>query len=238
MHSRSIPALGLLAAGILALAACGGTNEVAGEASSASASVPAATAPPTSPSSPSPSASPSASPTETGADPVGYLYDIDRHTHPRAMVAALVGQLAPRCTGAVVDLERAAATTAAGPAGGTTHEVYPVLEDLVDHLPTGTARLDCQGRLVQTGARLAARPSPTTHRPVAPAPTPTHRATPRAVATTHRVTPRPVVTTHHTEAAVAPGGGATALCNDGTLSYSAHHQGTCSHHHGVAVFYK
>ena len=36
----------------------------------------------------------------------------------------------------------------------------------------------------------------------------------------------------------APGGGATALCNDGTLSYAAHHQGACSHHGGVAVFYK
>ena len=30
---------------------------------------------------------------------------------------------------------------------------------------------------------------------------------------------------------------ATALCNDGTLSYAAHHQGACSHHGGVAVFY-
>lgn len=28
--------------------------------------------------------------------------------------------------------------------------------------------------------------------------------------------------------------GATAICNDGTPSYSAHHQGTCSHHGGVA----
>ncbi|MGA5701750.1 DUF3761 domain-containing protein [Peterkaempfera bronchialis] len=33
-------------------------------------------------------------------------------------------------------------------------------------------------------------------------------------------------------------GGATALCNDGTLSYSAHHRSTCSHHHGVAVRYR
>ncbi|WP_431221094.1 DUF3761 domain-containing protein [Leifsonia xyli] len=33
-------------------------------------------------------------------------------------------------------------------------------------------------------------------------------------------------------------GGATALCNDGTLSFSAHHQGTCSHHGGVAVWYR
>jgi hypothetical protein len=31
--------------------------------------------------------------------------------------------------------------------------------------------------------------------------------------------------------------GATAKCNDGTFSYSAHHSGSCSHHQGVAVFY-
>jgi hypothetical protein len=28
--------------------------------------------------------------------------------------------------------------------------------------------------------------------------------------------------------------GATARCRDGTLSYSEHHRGTCSHHGGVA----
>lgn len=28
--------------------------------------------------------------------------------------------------------------------------------------------------------------------------------------------------------------GATALCRDGTYSYSQHHRGTCSHHGGVA----
>ncbi len=39
-------------------------------------------------------------------------------------------------------------------------------------------------------------------------------------------------------APVAPGGGATALCNDGTYSYAAHHQGACSRHGGVKVFYK
>jgi hypothetical protein len=32
--------------------------------------------------------------------------------------------------------------------------------------------------------------------------------------------------------------GATALCVDGTLSYSATHRGTCSHHGGVSVWYK
>lgn len=34
------------------------------------------------------------------------------------------------------------------------------------------------------------------------------------------------------------GGGATAMCNDGSYSYAAHHQGACSHHGGVAVFYR
>jgi Protein of unknown function (DUF3761) len=39
-------------------------------------------------------------------------------------------------------------------------------------------------------------------------------------------------------APVVPGNGATALCNDGTYSFAAHHQGACSHHGGVKVFYK
>jgi hypothetical protein len=39
-------------------------------------------------------------------------------------------------------------------------------------------------------------------------------------------------------APVATGNGATARCNDGTYSYAAHHQGACSHHGGVQVFYK
>ena len=39
-------------------------------------------------------------------------------------------------------------------------------------------------------------------------------------------------------APIAPSGGATALCNDGTYSYAAHHQGACSRHGGVKVFYK
>ncbi|HAM25714.1 MAG TPA: hypothetical protein DCP11_03180 [Microbacteriaceae bacterium] len=37
---------------------------------------------------------------------------------------------------------------------------------------------------------------------------------------------------------VAPGGGATALCVDGSLSFAAHYQGACSHHGGVAQWYK
>ena len=34
-----------------------------------------------------------------------------------------------------------------------------------------------------------------------------------------------------------PGSGATALCKDGTFSFAAHHQGACSGHGGVSVFY-
>ncbi|HWJ98357.1 MAG TPA: DUF3761 domain-containing protein [Acidimicrobiales bacterium] len=37
---------------------------------------------------------------------------------------------------------------------------------------------------------------------------------------------------------VAAGGGHTARCNDGTYSDAAHHQGACSHHGGVAEWYK
>ncbi|MGI5228091.1 DUF3761 domain-containing protein [Actinoallomurus sp. CA-142502] len=65
---------------------------------------------------------------------------------------------------------------------------------------------------------------------------------------THRVTHRPVTRrpvvrrrpTHRASAPKVPShpSGATARCNDGTFSYSQHHQGTCSHHGGVAVWYK
>lgn len=34
------------------------------------------------------------------------------------------------------------------------------------------------------------------------------------------------------------GPGPTALCNDGTYSYAVHHQGACSHHGGVAQWYR
>ncbi|WP_371330520.1 DUF3761 domain-containing protein [Streptomyces sp. TP-A0356] len=30
----------------------------------------------------------------------------------------------------------------------------------------------------------------------------------------------------------------TAKCNDASLSYSQHSQGTCSHHHGVRHWFK
>ena len=39
---------------------------------------------------------------------------------------------------------------------------------------------------------------------------------------------------HDPVAADSPPAGATAKCNDGTYSFSKHHSGTCSGHHGVA----
>jgi len=36
----------------------------------------------------------------------------------------------------------------------------------------------------------------------------------------------------------APAGTPTAKCEDGTLSYAANHQGACSYHGGVAVWYR
>lgn len=52
-------------------------------------------------------------------------------------------------------------------------------------------------------------------------------ATPPPPAPTPEPTPQPAPQT-------GPPAGATALCNDGTYSYSQHRSGTCSHHGGVA----
>lgn len=57
----------------------------------------------------------------------------------------------------------------------------------------------------------------------APAPAPAAPAAPAPV----QQAPAPAV----------PASGPTALCNDGSPSFSAHRQGTCSHHGGVAVWY-
>ena len=55
------------------------------------------------------------------------------------------------------------------------------------------------------------------------------------------VAPAPAAPAAPAPAAPAPDpghpAGATAQCKDGTYSYAAHHQGACSNHGGVAVFY-
>lgn len=65
-------------------------------------------------------------------------------------------------------------------------------------------------------------------------PTTTARA---PTATTTPPTTAPTTTFPPTTVASGPPAGATALCNDGTYSYSATHSGSCSHHGGVAQFY-
>jgi hypothetical protein len=47
----------------------------------------------------------------------------------------------------------------------------------------------------------------------------------------------PVTTTINTPNVINNQNSATALCNDGTYSYAAHHQGACSKHGGVKEFY-
>ena len=48
----------------------------------------------------------------------------------------------------------------------------------------------------------------------------------------------PCFDAHHRFMKCAPAvpAGATAKCRDGTLSFSQHHQGTCSHHGGVSAW--
>ncbi len=48
----------------------------------------------------------------------------------------------------------------------------------------------------------------------------------------------PTTTTQPPPPTTTPGNGATALCRDGTYSYSKTHSGTCSGHGGVAVWYR
>lgn len=51
----------------------------------------------------------------------------------------------------------------------------------------------------------------------------------KVTTTTTSTTPTTTTTDDH--------GGASAQCNDGSLSYSAHRQGTCSWHGGVAIWF-
>lgn len=82
-------------------------------------------------------------------------------------------------------------------------------------------------------------PSGTFTAPRATAPPP---ATIRAASVTNAPTPVPTRTRAATPAPTAtpvlPAAGPTAQCRDGTYSYSANHRGTCSHHGGVATWYR
>jgi hypothetical protein len=120
-----------------------------------------------------------------------------------------------------------------------------------------TSNLNTPTSAVAADAAQAVAPTPTstTPTPTAPAPTPAHTPAP---ATSPAPVPAPTNTgvsdtnlsnsntytnidgaTVHSPAASTDGtvpAGATARCNDGTYSFSQHHSGTCSGHHGVAAW--
>lgn len=82
-----------------------------------------------------------------------------------------------------------------------------------------------------TYVRVAASPPTASKTSTSPAATVPPTAVPTTKAATTVAVPTvaaPTVDTH---------GGATAQCNDGSLSYSAHRRGTCSHHGGVAIWF-
>ena len=83
---------------------------------------------------------------------------------------------------------------------------------------TITGETPAAGAAVPPGSTItlvATPPAPPPPPPPAPAPAPVQQA--------------PAAPDHPA--------GATALCRDGTFSYSAHHQGSCSYHGGVAQFF-
>ena len=78
----------------------------------------------------------------------------------------------------------------------------------------------CKGATAASPAPVPAAPSRPSV-PMAPAATQTSVTHSRAPATTNAAGPN----------------GATAMCNDGSYSHSAHHSGTCSGHKGVKSWY-
>jgi hypothetical protein len=119
-----------------------------------------------------------------------------------------------------------------------TPTLTPSLTPTPSKTPTWTAT-----STITNTPTITETPTPTSTPTITPTPTRTSTSTRTATATrTPSRTPAPSATRRPTatEGYVPPpsNSGPTALCRDGTLSYSAHHQGTCSHHGGVAVWYK
>ena len=77
-------------------------------------------------------------------------------------------------------------------------------------------------------ASPAATPAPST---AASKPAPAATAAPKATAPAGTAAPKATASAGNTDPT-----GATAKCKDGTYSKSKHHEGSCSHHGGVAEF--
>ena len=100
--------------------------------------------------------------------------------------------------------------------------------DPVNGYQRATTLLPGQGAWVESGVG-----GPITITPLVPAPAPT--AVAPAPAPVSAPQPAPVIVPAPATSPSAPAG-ATAICNDGTYSFSAHRRGTCSSHGGVAQF--
>jgi hypothetical protein len=114
-------------------------------------------------------------------------------------------------------------SSAIGASKTTTRPVATTPSPTSTSMTTTTTATTTTRSTTTTAAPTPAPPPTTTTQ--APAPPPATTATPAPV-------PPPATTT--TAATTGP----TALCKDGTLSYSATHSGTCSSHGGVAVWYR
>jgi hypothetical protein len=105
------------------------------------------------------------------------------------------------------------------------------------HLKLASAQKAIRSNWVSAYQKYGGLKALTYPKPVKARPSPTRspaRTSPATVPPTthapHSAAPAPTTIDDH--------GGATAQCNDGTLSFSAHHQGTCSHHGGVAIWFR
>lgn len=108
---------------------------------------------------------------------------------------------------------------------GSTRKGYPRKDQLENHLHA----LVCTGKVnLRTAQHAIATNWATAYNHYQPMPAHSSQST----------APPPKAKRHRTATTVPTGGGATAKCNDGTYSHAAHHQGACSRHHGVRVFYK
>jgi hypothetical protein len=110
-----------------------------------------------------------------------------------------------------------------------------------EHDAMATVLGNCKDQTAPTNEKAPATPSAVATTPATAEPAPAQAAIPapaEPAPAPAAPAPAPAPAPAAPAPAPAPGGGATALCNDGTLSYSATHRGTCSHHGGVAVWYK
>ncbi len=98
-----------------------------------------------------------------------------------------------------------------------------------------TASASTTGSPMRNAPVVGAHPGSPATQPTSTRPAGVRPARPAACASGYYRNTYGVCVHRPVPAPVAPAG-ATAKCNDGTYSFSQHRSGTCSHHHGVAVW--